>query len=129
MARRRRDHVPAIEWIGGAIGALIVLSTIAYLAVATFRGGANETILTVTVVRVREQPGAFAVDIEVRNAGRAAAADVQIGGVGSAANVAEALPRARIDYVPGLSTRRATLVFPFNPGERPAVRVLGYTKP
>ena len=108
---------------------LIVLGTIGYLAFETFRAGATETSLTVTVVRVGEQAGSFAVDIEVHNAGPAAAADVHIAAEGRSPEGREARAEARLEYVPGLSTRRATLLFPFHPGAHPEVRVVGYVRP
>ena len=129
MARRRKGAVPAIEWIGAGIGLLIVLGTIGYLTFETFSGHAKEAILGVTVMSIREHAGSFAVDVEVRNAGRGAAADVHVAGSSRASDGREARAQARLDYVPGLSTRRATLIFPFDPGAHPDVRVSGYAKP
>ena len=129
MARRRHGDIPLAEWIGGMIGALIVLGTIGYLAIETFRPDASDTILTATVVRVREQAGSFAVDVEVRNAGRAAAAGVDHAGRARSADGRDARADARLDYVPGRSTRHVTLMFPFNPGHAPEVHVVGYRRP
>jgi uncharacterized protein (TIGR02588 family) len=129
MARRRKGAIPTVEWIGGAMGVAIVLATVAYLTFETIRDRANEAILGVSVVRVREQGGSFAVEVAVHNSGRAAAADVHIAAPAASIEGHHPPPQARIDYVPGLSTRYATLVFSSNPGERPHVRVVGYSKP
>jgi uncharacterized protein (TIGR02588 family) len=132
MARRRRGQgpVPTIEWIGAAFGALIVLGTIGFLTYETLRSdGEDRPQLTAVVKRVRAQDGVFAVDVEIRNGGRAAAADVHIAGNPGTTDPLPDRPQARLDYVPGLSRREVTLLFRGDPGEHPDVRVIGYSRP
>lgn len=129
MARRRQDRIPAVEWVSGAIGLAIVVSTIAYLALETLKPAADQPALSVTVLQVRERDGVFVVDVEVRNDSRTAAADVHVAGRIPSTGAGEPGALARIDYVPGLSRRHASLVFGVDPGAHPVVRVVGYAKP
>lgn len=124
MARRRqprKGHIPAIEWVVGAIALAIVaalLGVIAYDAVA-HDGGAPS--LRVSVASV----DASRVVVSVDNDGDRAAADVTVEGIAGGAR-----SEARLDYLAGRSRREATLVFPAPPRpEDVKLRVLGYTVP
>jgi uncharacterized protein (TIGR02588 family) len=128
MASRRQRQVPPVEWIASLIGGAIVLATVSFLAFETFRHGGQEPVLTVFVLQIREMSGSFVVDVEVRNSSRGAAADVHLAGSGAAADN-QIQAQARIDYVPGFSRRRASLVFDSDPGRAPAVRIVGYARP
>jgi uncharacterized protein (TIGR02588 family) len=127
MPKRGHRQIPAAEWLASLIGGAIVLGTIGFLLFETVQRSDQEPALTVAVVQVRETGGSFVVDVEVRNASRGAAADVQLGGADRAGGQLRAL--ARLDYVPGFSSRRASLVFDSDPGPAPAVRVVGYARP
>jgi uncharacterized protein (TIGR02588 family) len=132
MARRRTGQgpVPAIEWIGAAIGALIVLGTIGYLTYETVRSPGDERPrLSAIVTGVRPQDGWFAVDVEIRNGGRGAASDVHVAGGPAATDARQERPQASVDYVPGLSRREVTLLFRGDPGEHPDVQIIGYSRP
>jgi uncharacterized protein (TIGR02588 family) len=129
MARHRQRQVPLVERVAGLVSAAIVLGTIGYLLYATLQPGPDEPILAVTVVQTRESDGSFVVDVEVRNRGRGAAADVHIAGRVRSVDGPEAHGEARVDYVPGFSTRRASLVFGVDRGGHPVVRIVGYSRP
>ena len=121
--------MPMAERVASALGALIVLGTIGFLTVETFRRGDQEPALTVSVVQIREAPEGFVVSVEVRNRSRGAAADVQLAGIERGSDTGRLQPVARLDYVPGFSSRRTNLVFAVDPGSAPQVRILGYTRP
>ena len=130
MARsRKRSDVPAIEWITGGIALVIVLGTLGFIGYEAFRGGGNEPRLEVAIETSGRAPSGFSATVLVRNTTRRAAAEVLVEGV-LRSGAGEQRSEVRLDYVPGLSTRRATLVF-----ERPpldggvAVRIVGYTTP
>ena len=129
MATGPRRHIPAAEWIAGLIGSVIVLGTISFLAFEALREGNQEPALTISVLRVRESAGAFVADVEVRNASRGAASDVHLAGNGRDRDGRQIQAQARLDYVPGFSRRRASLVFEADPGSAPAVRIIGYARP
>ncbi len=132
MARRRtrRDRVPTIEWITGLAGLAIVVGTLGAIGWEAVRGGTGGPALHVTLETVSDGPAGYVAGIVVRNASRQAAADVLVEGRMHAADGGETRSEVRLDYVPGLSERRAVLTFPSPP--RPpgvALRVLGYTTP
>ena len=129
MARRRQRPIPAAEWTATLIGAAIVLGTIGFLAFEAFRRGDRDPALTVSVVQVRESAGSFVVDVEVRNRSRVAAADVHLAGSPGTAGEPQTPAHARLDYIPGFSSRRASLVFDADPGRAPVVRIIGYARP
>ena len=129
MARRLKRRIPLAEWAVGIISAIIVLGTVGYLAFEAFQPDADEPALTATVLEIRERNGSFVVEVEVRNASRGAAAEVHIAGVARAGDGRERQGQALVDFVPGFSTRRASLVFDVNPGTDADVRIVGYTRP
>ncbi len=132
MARRRarRDQVPTVEWITGLIGLAIVVAILGAIGWEAIRGGTTQPALEITLEAVTEGPAGYIAGIVVRNASRQAAADVLVEGRMRAAGGGEARSEVRLDYVPGLSERRAVLTFPSRP-QPPglALRVLGYTTP
>ena len=121
--------MPMAERVASALGVMIVLGTIGFLTAETIRRGDQEPALTVSVVQIREAPPGFVVTVEVRNQSRGAAADVHLAGFDRGSDGGRLQPVARLDYVPGFSSRRASLVFAVHPGSAPQVRVLGYTRP
>ena len=86
--------------------------------------------LRVTVAGTRSSPGGFAADVVVDNEAPQAAANVLVEGIARGPDGDEVRSDATLDYVPGLSSRRATLLFPA-PFSRDAlrVRVRGFTIP
>ena len=133
MAARRRakgDGIPAIEWVTGVVGLAIVLGTLGFIAYEAFSGGGEEAALEIRVEGTATGPAGFTAAVLVRNRSRKAAAEVLLEGVIRSRAGGETRARARLDYVPGLSTRRATLVFPAPPEAGAVdVRIVGYTTP
>jgi uncharacterized protein (TIGR02588 family) len=129
MPPRETRKIPPIEWITGIISALMVLGTLGYLAFDAVQVTADEPMLSAHVLQVRTVGPTFVVDVEIRNQSRAPAAEVQIAGMARAPDGKERDARAAIDYVPGFSTRRVSLVFDVDPGQRPDARIVGYSRP
>jgi uncharacterized protein (TIGR02588 family) len=122
--------VAAIEWVTGGIGLFIVVSTLAFIGYEALRGDSGQPGLEVSVDTTHKEPSGFSVTVVVRNASRRAAAEVVVEGVLRPKNGHEQRSQVRLDYVPGLSERRATLVFGSPPSDGGvAVRILGYTTP
>ena len=128
MARRGHRQMPATEWTASLLGGMIVLVTIGFLGFEALQQGDAEPALTVSVIQVRDTTGGFVVDVEVRNQSASAAADVQLAGHNRAAGQQNEA-HARLDFVPGFSSRRASLVFQSDPGSSPVVRIVGYGRP
>lgn len=129
MARRGQRQIPTAEWIASLLGGAILLATIGFLSFEAFQPGNEDPALTVAVIQVREVTGAFVVDVEVRNQSRSAAADVHLAGHDRTADGQRIQAQARVDYVPGFSSRRASLVFQSDPGRSPAIRIIGFARP
>jgi uncharacterized protein (TIGR02588 family) len=129
MPSRRPRKIPPIEWIAGGISALIVLGTIVYLGFEAVQVTSDGPMLSAQVREVRAIGPAFVVDVDVRNQSRAAAAEVQVAGEVRSPDGTKREGRATVDFVPGLSTRQVSLVFDFDPGRNPEVRIVGYVTP
>ena len=128
MAARRRK-VPTIEWIAGSISALIVVGTIVYLGFEAIQGTSDGPLLSAQVQQIRAIGRTFVVEVEVRNESRAAAAEVQIAGEARSPDGTKREGTATVDFVPGFSSRHVSLVFDFDPGRNPDLRVVGYVTP
>jgi uncharacterized protein (TIGR02588 family) len=132
MARRARksDSVPAIEWIAGLCSLALVLGTLAFLAFQALHQQGQLPDLRLDVAAVTPTASGHTITVVVRNMSHQAAAEVAIEGVAAEGKGNNVRAEARLDYVPGLSERRAILVFqaPVNSAEL-KLRVLGYTTP
>jgi uncharacterized protein (TIGR02588 family) len=129
MAKRGQRRIPAAEWLASLIGSVIVLGTIGFLTFEVFQRSEQEPALTVSVLQVRPTGESFVVDVEVRNQSPSAAADVHLAGADRTAAGRQLQVQARLDFVPGFSSRRASLVFESDPGTAPPIRIIGYTRP
>lgn len=129
MSTNRRRHIPLVEKAAVGISAVLVFATVGYLAYESLRGTAEEPVLTVEIAQVNQRPDAVAVVVEVRNGSSRTAADVQIVGSDPSSDGQGNEAHASLDYVPGRSTRRVTLMFAPPPASPPRIRVAGYTTP
>jgi uncharacterized protein (TIGR02588 family) len=127
--RRSNDGVPTIEWVTGLVGLTIVVGTLAFIGYEAFQGGSEQPRLEAAVETTGTLQSGFSVTVVVRNASRRAAADVLVEGVVRARD-GEHRSEVQLDYVAGLSSRRATLIFPTpSASDGITVRILGYTTP
>jgi uncharacterized protein (TIGR02588 family) len=127
---RTRNGIPTIEWVTGGVGLAIVLGTLGFIAYEAFVGGPEAPHLTVAVETSGAAASGFSATVVVRNESRQAAAEVLVEGVLRSREGGEKRSEVRLDYVPGLSSRRATLVFPAPPDEGGvSIRIVGYTTP
>ena len=129
MAKPKQRTLPPAEWIAGLISAAIVVGTIGFLAFEAARPGEQDPALRVVVLEVHARSGAFVVDVEVRNGSRGAAAGVHLVGSATAGGGQQLEAQATLDYVPGFSSARASLVFAADPGRAPTVQIVGYARP
>lgn len=127
MARKPapRAATPVSEWAAAALGAVITLSAIGFIAVEAARP-ATPAALAAEVIGVQTMSGGSVLEVEVSNAGDQTAAGVQ---VEARAGLQTAM--AVVDYVPGHGRRTVFLAVsarqPLQPA--PEVRVLGWTEP
>ncbi|HEV7228748.1 hypothetical protein [Brevundimonas sp.] len=109
---------PVLEWIMAALGALVVLVTLALL-LRDGRGQPTPPQLTAHVVEVRPLGDVWAAEIEIINRGDQTAARARVALMGS---------EAETDWVPGHGKARLTLIVPADPGLTPPV-VRGWSEP
>jgi uncharacterized protein (TIGR02588 family) len=130
-----KDHppdvaIPLLEWVVGALGALLVAAAIAALVYNSLTRGQTSPHFRLEAARVLDLQNAYLVQFRAFNEGGSAAAAVTIEGelVGpdGRAEVSEAV----LDYLPPRSTREGGLLFENDPraGEL-SLRAKGYAKP
>lgn len=120
-----------LHWIAAGVGAAVFFGVIAILlAYGLSEGNQPPVIVISTGPAVRVAQG-FAVAVEVENAGGSTAAEIELEGrTGQGAGDDQEVARARLDYLPPGSTRKATLLFSQDPMARGLrVRTLGYRTP
>lgn len=126
-----REGTPLLEWISAAIGALITLALLGFIAFEAVSGPGNApAAVGVRATAVHPTPGGYVVEITARNTSDQTAAAVRIEGalMRGAAEVEKS--EAVLTYVPGQSERRAALIFSQDPRKhRLELRPTGYEEP
>jgi uncharacterized protein (TIGR02588 family) len=122
--------MPTLEWIAGALGFILVAATLVFIGFESYQGERDGPDLHAEVDTVSRGSGGYEVSVIVRNAGRTAARGVIVEGLSNDERGRESRVQAELDYVPGLSEERATLIFP-DPPHRASigVRIVSFTTP
>lgn len=118
------------EWLVAGLGALFVLAVLGYLAWYRLAHPETPPKLVAEVASVTEDAGFHYVEVTARNDGFSTAAGVLLLGelVQDGRPVEES--EAEIDYLPGHSRRRVTLIFARDPAAHGLVlRFKGYARP
>lgn len=132
MARRARktNSVPTIEWITGLASLALVIAAMGFIAFEAIRDEGALPDLHVEVETIRPSGSGYAVTVTVRNDARQAAADVVVQAVWQGAGARAMTGDLQLDYVPGLSERQVTFVFPERPDPTGLeLRVVAFTTP
>ncbi len=118
------------EWAVGALGALLVIATVAFLGyqAAVDTGTPPDIVVRVDSVS-RTTEGAWRVEFTARNLGGTTAARVQVRGELRAPGAEPETGEVILDYVPGHGQRRAGLLFRGDPRRGLELRALGYDLP
>lgn len=105
----------AWEWFAAAIGLLLLVGSIGYLAYDAVAGNGDVPAPTVRVTGIEAQGPHFLVRLQVVNAGRATAADLRV--EGELRRGTEVVERSETEfaYLPGRSARAAGLFFRHDP--------------
>lgn len=111
---RREPPPPFWEWVVAALGAVLVLASVAYLLLQA-REEASPPHPQVQVVEVVPQGGRFLVRLRVHNAGRQTAAALRLEGELRQGGAVLERSEADLDYLPGESSREAGLFFAHDP--------------
>jgi uncharacterized protein (TIGR02588 family) len=99
------------------LGAILVLSVIAYLIYFEISFPANDTQITIEPHRVERTADGFRVAFRVHNGGASSVATLRIRGELRKSDALSAVSEAVFDYLPGFSSRWGALYFHKNPGE------------
>jgi uncharacterized protein (TIGR02588 family) len=125
-----RTEIPALEWLLGSIGALMVAGAIGFLAWSGSVQGDTPPDIRVEVERVLEQRHGWLVLVRAFNEGGSAAAEVTVGGELIAPDGTVESAELRLDFLPSRSDRQGGLFFTHDPRARDLrVRALGYAEP
>ena len=125
-----RTEIPALEWLLGSIGALMVAGAIGFLVWSGAVNGDSPPDIRVEVVRVIEQRNGWLVQVRAFNEGGSAASEVTIGGGFTAPDGTVENAETRFDYLPSRSDRQGGLFFTRDPrASGLKVRALGYAEP
>jgi uncharacterized protein (TIGR02588 family) len=118
------------EWAVGALGALLVIATVAFLGyqAAADSGTAPDIVVRVDSVS-RTTEGAWRVEFTARNLGGTTAAQVQVHGELRASGAEPETGEVTLDYIPGRGERRAGLLFRGDPRRGLELRARGYDLP
>jgi uncharacterized protein (TIGR02588 family) len=125
-----RTEIPALEWLLGSIGALMVAGAIGFLAWSGMVQGDTPPDIRVEVEQVLQQRNGWLVMVRAFNEGGSAAAEVTVGGELTASDGTVETAELRLDFLPSRSDRRGGLFFTRDPKSQALkVRVLGYAEP
>ena len=125
-----RAEIPALEWLLGSIGALMVAGAVGFLAWTGAVNGDSPPDIRVEVVRVIEQRNGWLVQVSAFNEGGSAASEVTVGGEFMAPDGAVESAEFLLDYLPSRSGRQGGLFFSRDPRTGGLkVRALGYAEP
>ena len=128
-AAAQREETPLLEWCAAAVGALLLLATIGFLAWDTVSGRGLPPDLRVTSGEVSSTSGGYLVEFRVDNTGDRPAAQVEVEGRLRAGG-GEETASTTFDYVPPGSGRSGGLVFGSDPRHgRLTLSAKGYADP
>ena len=105
----------AWEWLAAAIGLLLLLGSLGYLAYDAVAGNGEVPNPSVRVTGIEAQGPHFLVRLQVANAGRATAADLRVEGELRRGTEVVERSETAFDYLPGRSVREAGLFFRHDP--------------
>jgi uncharacterized protein (TIGR02588 family) len=125
-----RTEIPALEWLLGSIGALMVAGAIGFLAWSGSATGDSPPDIRVEVERILQQRNGWLVLVRAFNEGGSAAAEVTVGGELTTPDGMAEAAELRLDYLPSRSDRQGGLFFTRDPrGHDLKFRALGYAEP
>ena len=130
-AEGESERTPLLEWVAGAIGAILTLTLIGVLGWQAWTNpGDVPPEVTVRLEEVLPAGAGFVARIAGVNASPETAAAVEVEGVLSRDGEVVETARATLDYVPGHSEKRGGLFFAEDPREGDLrLRALGYQEP
>jgi uncharacterized protein (TIGR02588 family) len=124
------EDIPALEWITGALGFVLVAGVIIFLCYSAITVTHSPPDITVSVASVMPRRNGYLVIVKAVNYGGSTAAGVVV--EGEIRNASQVLERSEttLDYSPPGSEKHAGLFFTRDPRQfKLQVRALGYVEP
>lgn len=126
MSRRRGSGTPALEWAVGGAGVLIFCAMLAVLVWTGLHGEDRPPDIRVRVDGIARTETGYVLEIEARNEGDRAAANVEI----TARLASGEEGAATFDYLPPHASRRGGFFFSGDPrGAKLHIGAGGYADP
>ena len=113
---RQQEAPPSMwEWLAAALGLLLLVASLGYLAFDAMAGNGRPPSPAVRVTGIEEQDGHYLVRLQVLNRSRATAADLRV--EGELRRGAEVVERSETEFafLPGESRREGGLFFRHDP--------------
>lgn len=119
-----------LEWAMAALGGVLVLAMIAFLALSALTGSGNLPDIIVEVRSIEPVGGGYAVAFRASNRGDVTAAGVVIEGILDRNGEIAGRAGTTLDYVPEHSHQDGGLFFSVDPADGDlTLRALGYSDP
>ena len=128
--REAHDTTPLLEWILGAIGALLFLAAVTYLTIEGSRGADRPAEITFTVEEVLPAGDGFLVRYSAHNQGTQTLAELHLKAEIIAGTTVMDEAQSTLDFLPGHSSRSGGFYLQEDPSRyRLEIRAEGYRKP
>ncbi len=127
---KKKQQKNWLEWVVLVVATMLVFATIGFLIYDAITAKDTPPDITVSLGKVEQREGHFAIPLTAKNRGAQTAEDVRIEVVAGQGNQQE---KAAIEfpYLPGKSTVNGWVTFTKDPGKADTlqIRVLGYGTP
>ena len=127
--REQPQEISKWEWVAGAIGLVLLLALVGFLAREAMTGRTPPDLVA-RVDSVTHPSSGWVAHVRLRNAGRETAVSVTVEGELAMPAGDTLRSETTLDYVPGHSERRGALLFDRDPRSGTlTVRATGYQEP
>ncbi len=118
------------EWVAGAVGLVLVLGTVGFIAYNGLTTEPSVPVVTVEHVSTERAPGGYVVQFRARNSGPSTAASLTISGTLYDGSTEIETSEATLDYLPPNGERQGGLIFQTDPaGHQLSLEAEGYVDP
>jgi uncharacterized protein (TIGR02588 family) len=118
------------EWVAGAVGLVLVLGAVGFIAYNALTAEPSVPAVTVEHVGTQRNAGGYVVEFRARNAGPSTAASLTISGTLYDGSTGIETSQVTLDYLPPRGERRGGLIFQTDPaGHELKLKAQGYVDP
>jgi uncharacterized protein (TIGR02588 family) len=118
------------EWVAGAVGLVLVLGAIGFIAYNALTAEPSVPAVTVEHVGTQRNVGGYVVEFRARNSGPSTAASLAISGTLHNGSTEIERSEVTLDYLPPRGERQGGLIFQADPaGHELRLEAQGYVDP